>query len=332
VLATVATVIASQAVISGAFSVTQQVVQLGFLPRVSIRHTSERIMGQIYIPVVNWFLLAAVLVLVVTFRDPNGLASAYGIALSAIFATNTLLAFVVFRVLWHKPLWLVIPGAAFFVTLELTFFAANLPKVLSGGWLPLAVGSVFFVLLTTWRRGRTLLARALREGRVSTRRFLNRMIDEPPTRVPGTAVFLTASPETAPTALLKNAEHNHVVHDRVVLLKLETLAVPHVDPGHRVAIEPLRLGFAIVTARFGYQDEPNAVEAMELARGQGLDVDLEAASYYVDHVSVLPSGRRRMARWRKRLFALMHQNAAPAASAYGIPPDRVFEVGGFVAL
>jgi KUP system potassium uptake protein len=332
VLATIATVIASQAVISGAFSVTQQVVQLGFLPRVAIRHTSKRIMGQIYIPLVNWLLLAAVLILVVTFRDPTGLASAYGIALSAIFATNTLLAFVVFRTLWRKPLRLVIPGAAFFITVELTFFAANLPKVLSGGWLPLVVGSVFFVVLTTWRRGRILLARALREGRVSTRRFLNSMIDDPPLRVPGAAIFLTATPEIAPTALLKNAEHNHVVHERVVLLKLETLAVPHLDPGQRIVLEPLRLGFVVVTARYGYQDGPDAMEALRLAHAQGLDVDLDAASFYVDHVSVLPTGRWRMAGWRKRLFAVLHQNSAPAARAYGIPPDRVFEVGGFVEL
>ena len=225
-----------------------------------------------------------------------------------------------------------IPGAAFFVTVELTFFAANLPKVMSGGWLPLAVGSVFFTILTTWRRGRMLLARALREGRVSTRRFLNRMIDDPPLRVPGTAVFLTGSPETAPTALLKNAEHNHVVHEQVILLKLETLAVPHLDASQRIVLEPLRLGFVVVTARYGYQDEPNAMEALEAARAQGLDVDLDRASFYVDHVSVLPTGRWRMAGWRKRLFALLHQNSAPAARAYGIPPDRVFEVGGFVEL
>jgi KUP system potassium uptake protein len=164
ILATAATVIASQAVISGAYSVTQQLVQLGFLPRISIRHTSQRIIGQIYIPLVNWFLLAAVVTLVLVFRDPQGLAAAYGVALSAIFATNTLLAFTVFRSLWHKPLWMVVPGAAAFLTVELAFFAANLGKLFSGGWLPLAVGAVFFVILTTWRRGRANLHRQVREG------------------------------------------------------------------------------------------------------------------------------------------------------------------------
>jgi KUP system potassium uptake protein len=332
ILATVATVIASQAVISGAFSVTQQVVQLGFLPRVAIKHTSKRIMGQIYIPVVNWFLLIAVVGLVLGFHSSSGLANAYGIALSAIFATNTLLAFVVFRVLWHKPLWMVIPGAAVFLTVELTFFAANLPKVLSGGWMPLVVGAVLFTILTTWHRGRMILARGAREGRVSLRRYLNRMIDEQPNRVPGCAVFLTSSLDTVPPALLNNAEHNHVVHEHVILLRLETVGMPHVEAANRVSIERMRLGFVGVTGRYGYQDEPSAVETLRLARGQGLDLDIRSVSYFVDHFSLLPTGRARIARWRKHLFALLYQNSTPAARYYGIPPDRVFEVGAYVEI
>jgi len=332
VLATIATVIASQAVISGAFSVTQQVIQLGFLPRMTIRHTSKRIQGQIYIPVVNWLLLAAVVVLVLTFRSPTGLANAYGIALSAIFATNTLLAFVVFRALWHKPLRLVIPGALLFMTVELTFFAANLTKLFSGGWFPLVVGGVFFTLLTTWHRGRVLLGRAVREGRVSLRRYINRMIDEQPNRAPGTAVFLSSSLDTVPTALLRNAEHNAIVHEHVVLVKIQTVGMPHVEESHRISIERLRLGFVAVTATYGYQDEPDVVAALAQARRQGLDLDLEDTSYYVDHVTVLPTGTARMARWRKRLFAVLHQNATPVARSYNIPPDRVFEVGGYVEI
>ncbi len=332
VLATLATVIASQAVISGAFSVTQQVIQLGFLPRMGIRHTSKRIQGQIYIPVVNWLLLAAVLVLVLTFRSPTGLANAYGIALSAIFATNTLLAFVVFRALWRKPLRLVIPGALLFMSVELTFFAANLTKLFSGGWFPLVVGAVFFTLLTTWHRGRVLLGRAVREGRVSLRRYINRMIDEQPNRAPGTAVFLTSSLDTVPTALLRNAEHNAIVHEHVVLVKIRTVGMPHVEESQRMSIEPLRLGFVAVTATYGYQDEPDVVAALAQARRQGLDLDLDNASYYVDHVTVLPTGTARMARWRKRLFAVLHQNATPVARSYNIPPDRVFEVGGYVEI
>jgi KUP system potassium uptake protein len=332
VLATLATVIASQAVISGAFSVTQQVIQLGFLPRMSIRHTSEKIMGQIYIPIVNWLLCAAVIVLVFTFRSPTGLANAYGIALSAIFATNTLLAFVVFRTLWHKPLKLVIPGAAFFLLVELTFFAANLTKILSGGWFPLVVGAIFFTILTTWHRGRITLGRAMREGRVSLRRYINRMIDEPPNRIPGTAVFLTTSLDTVPTALLRNAEHNGIVHERVVLVKIQTVGVPHVPEAQRVAFKHLRLGFVAVAASYGYQDEPDVVAALEQARRQGLDIDLDRASYYVDHVTILPTGHARLAGWRKRLFAVLHQNSVPVARSYHIPPDRVFEVGAYVEL
>ena len=332
VLATIATVIASQAVISGAFSVTQQAIQLGFLPRLSIRHTSQRIKGQIYIPAVNWFLLTAVMVLVLTFRSPSGLANAYGIALSAIFASNTFLAFVVFRKIWGKPLWLVIPGAVFFITIELTFFAANLPKVASGGWLPLTVGAVFFAILTTWHRGRELIAARQGEDRVLLRRFINRMIDEQPNRVPGTGVFLTPSLETVPPALLRNTQHNHVVYERVVLVRIETADIPHVPDGRRLTVEFLRQGFVTVNVRYGYQDEPDLMAALELAGAHGLDLDPADVSYYVNHVSILPTGTTGLAPWRKRLFAILHQNSAPAARYYGIPPDRVFEVGAFVEI
>jgi KUP system potassium uptake protein len=332
ILATVATVIASQAVISGAYSVTQQLVQLGYLPRVTIKHTSKRIRGQIYIPVVNWFLLVAVVCLVLGFRNPEHLAAAYGVALSAIFATNTLLAFTVFRVLWRKPLWLVIPGAALFLTIELTFFAANLGKLFSGGWLPLAVGSVFFVVLTTWRRGRTLLARRVRENRTSLRRFLNRLVVEQPTRVPGTAVFLSSSPDSAPVALLNNLEHNHVVHEHVVLLTIKTAGAPHVPDAERLSVERLRLGFVTITARLGYQEAPDVPTLLRLARREGLDVDVENASYYVNHISLIPGSDGGMANWRKRLFTLLYKNSTPAARYFEIPPDRVVEVGAYVEM
>jgi KUP system potassium uptake protein len=298
----------------------------------SIRHTSKRIIGQIYIPIVNWLLLTAVIVLVLTFRSPTGLANAYGIALSAIFATNTFLAFVVFRTLWRKPLKVVIPGASLFILVELTFFAANLTKLFSGGWFPLVVGAIFFTILTTWHRGRLVLAKAMREGRVSLRKYINHMIDEPPNRIPGTAVFLTTSLETVPTALLNNAQHNGVVHEHVILVKIHTRGVPHVEDHERVSIERLRLGFVAVTAHYGYQDEPDVVAALELARRRGLDIDLEHTSYYVDHVTILPTGHSRMAGWRKRLFAVLHQNSTPIARSYNIPPDRVFEVGAYVEI
>jgi KUP system potassium uptake protein len=319
-------------VISGAYSVTQQLVQLGFLPRLAIRHTSKQIRGQIYVPVVNWFLLVAVVCLVLGFRNPEHLAAAYGVALSAIFATNTLLAFTVFRVLWHKPLWLVLPGAALFLTVELAFFAANLGKLFSGGWLPLAVGAVFFVILTTWRRGRGLLGQQVHEDRVSLRRFLNRLVDEPPTRVPGTSVFLSSSPGTAPATLLNNLEHNHIVHEQVILLTVKTTGAPHVPEPERLTIEHLRLGFVTIRAELGYQDAPDVPAMLRLARREGLDVDVEHASYYVNHVSLIPNGGIGMAGWRKRLFALLYKNSTPAARYFEIPPDRVLEVGAFVEI
>ncbi len=332
ILATMATVIASQAVISGAYSVTQQLVQLGFLPRVSIRHTSAKIRGQIYIPMVNWALMAAVLGLVIGFRDPQGLASAYGVALSAIFATNTLLAFTVFRVLWRKPLWLVIPGALVFLTVELTFFAANLGKLFSGGWIPLAVGAVFFGILTTWRKGRSILERRVQKGRVPLRRYINRMIDAEPLRVPGTAVFLTSSQDTVPPALLTNVEHNHVIHEHVILLTVETASVPTVPASKRLTVTTYRLGFVGIVARYGYQDAPDVPAALRLAVDQGLDADLEHASYYVNHVSLIPTGEVSLPRWRAKLFAILHQNSTPAARYFRIPPDQVLEVGVYVTM
>ncbi len=332
ILATMATVIASQAVISGAYSVTRQLVQLGFLPRVAIRHTSKRVVGQIYVPVVNWFLLVAVVALVLGFRNPEHLAAAYGVALSAIFATNTLLAFTVFRALWRKPLWLVLPGAALFLTVELAFFAANLGKLFSGGWLPLAVGSVFFVILTTWRRGRALLGRQVREDRISLRRFLNRVMDEQPLRVPGTAVFLSSNPGSAPAALLNNLDHNHVVHEHVILLTVTTADVPHVPDAERLTIERLRLGFVAITARLGYQDTPDVPALLRQAGREGLAIDPDRASYYVNHISLIPGHATGMAGWRKRLFALLYTNSTPAARYFEIPPDRVLEVGAFVEM
>ena len=332
VLATVATVIASQAVISGAFSVTQQVIQLGFLPRMSIRHTSKRIIGQIYIPIVNWLLLAAVIVLVLTFRSPTGLANAYGIALSAIFATNTFLAFVVFRTLWRKPLKIVIPGAACSSSSSSRSSPPTSPSSSAAAGSRSSSARSSSPSSRPGTAAALVLAKAMREGRVSLRKYINRMIDEPPNRIPGTAVFLTSSLETVPTALLNNAQHNGVVHEHVVLVKIHTGGVPHVDDRDRVTVERLRLGFVAVTAHYGYQDEPDVVAALELARRRGLDIDLEHTSYYVDHVTILPTGHSRMAGWRKRLFAVLHQNSTPIARSYNIPPDRVFEVGAYVEI
>jgi KUP system potassium uptake protein len=332
VLATVATVIASQAVISGAYSITRQLVQLGFLPHVTVRHTSRRIMGQIYVPAVNWFLLAAVVALVLGFRTSSHLASAYGIAVTGTFATTTLLAAVVFRAVYRRPLWQVLPCAAVLLTVELAFFLANLPKVMSGGWLPLVVGAAVFTTLTTWRRGQAVVAGADRAGRVPLRRYLNRMIDRPLIRVPGTAVFLTSGRGQTPPALIRNVDRNHVVHEQVVLLELTTASVPQVPDDLRIGIERLRLGFVEVTARIGYQEEPDVVGVLELARAHGLEIDLATTSYFLDQQILQATGRSRIAGWRKRYFLLLHRNAAPAGRWLNIPAEAILEVGRHIEI
>src|SRR3954469_8324439 len=333
ILAMVATVIASQAVISGAFSVTQQLIQLGYLPRVTIRHTSRQIIGQIYIPLVNWLLLMGVLVLTVSFRNPEHLAAAYGVALSAIFVINTVLALRVFRAVWHKPLWILVPSGVVFLSIELTFFAANIGKLFSGGWLPLAVGAACFTCLTTWRRGRQIISDELNEGRVTVRLFLNRLIDEQPARTPGTAVFLSSSTDNVPQALLNNVEHNHVVPEQAILLTVKTLDMPHLPLGQGLIVRQLRLGFVSGVAQVGYQDNPDVPAALRAVRAQGVDVDPDTVSYYLNHVTLVPAkGRRGMARWRKALFSFLYRNATPAAHYFNLPPDRVVEVGAYVNL
>ncbi len=327
-LATIATIIASQAVISGAFSLTRQAVQLGLLPRVTIRHTSKSMEGQIYIPFINWALLIAVIGLVVGFGSSSHLASAYGIAVTGTFATTTILAFVVFRKLWHKPLWIVIPGAAFFLTIELTFFAANLTKIGSGGWLPLVVGLSVFTVLTTWRKGQRLVAHRMREGRIPIRRYINRLIEEPVLRVPGTAVYLTVTGDATPPALMTNVAANRVLPETVVLFTAETEGVPYVDDDKRFAIESLRLGFIRVQARYGFQERPDVFAALRRARDAGFQVDVETPAFILSHVSLVPAvNQHSLPRWRRWLFVLLQRNSTPAAQYFNLPPQMVFEVG-----
>ena len=327
-LATIATIIASQAVISGAFSLTRQAVQLGLLPRVTIRHTSKSMEGQIYIPFINWALLIAVIGLVLGFGSSSHLASAYGIAVTGTFATTTILAFVVFRKLWHKPLWIVIPGAAFFLTIELTFFAANMTKIGSGGWLPLVVGLSVFTVLTTWRKGQRLVAHRMREGRIPIRRYINRLIEEPVLRVPGTAVYLTVTGDATPPALMTNVAANRVLPETVVLFTATTEGVPYVDDDKRFAIESLRLGFIRVQARYGFQERPDVFAALRRARDAGFQVDVETPAFILSHVSLVPAvNQHSLPRWRRWLFVLLQRNSTPAAQYFNLPPQMVFEVG-----
>ena len=327
ILATVATVVASQAVISGAFSVSRQAVQLGFLPRMTIRHTSSTEEGQIYLPVVNWLLFGAVVALVLGFRSSSNLASAYGIAVTGTLAINTVLAFVVVRKLWRKPLWVAIAGAASFLTVELAFFAANTTKLLHGGWFPIAAALLVFAVLSTWWTGRRLALRRLADRETPLNRFIASVAMDRPPRIPGTAVFLTAIDGGTPLPLYRNLEHNHVLHERIVLVTSTTLDVPHVRDAGRLTIVDLGYGIWRVVASYGFQEHPDVPAALRLAATRGLDIDEAGASYFLNHITLNPTDAPGMALWRKRLFALLSRNSMRASSYLRIPSDQVIEVG-----
>ena len=326
-LATLATVIASQAVISGAFSVTRQAIQLGYLPRMNIRHTSSSEMGQIYIPAVSWGLFIAVAGLVVGFRSSSNLASAYGIAVTGTLAVDTILAFVVVRMLWKKSLWIVVTGATLFLLVDLAFFSANLTKVLHGGWFPLAIAALVFTALTTWRRGRELLGERMRSREIPIDALVHHIQESPPVRAPGCAIFLTAVGSGAPRALLHNLEHNHVLHQKVVFLTARTLNVPFAPAERRLEIEYLSHGLRRVTARYGFMELPDVPATMREAVAMGLDIDPTNVSYFLNRVTFVPTAMPGMARWRERLFAAMSRNSKSAAHFFRIPSEQIVELG-----
>jgi len=337
-LATVATVIASQAVISGAFSVTRQAVQLGFLPRLRITHTSEA-EGQIYVPAVNWLLFVAVVALVVGFGSSAGLASAYGIAVTGTLAIDTILFFVVVRKLWKKPLWLVLTGAVLFLIVDLAFFAANLPKVVDGGWFPLLLALVLFTLLTTWQRGRELVTANRTEAEGQLRDFVEeiRAMDPPVFRAPGTAVCLTAGKETTPLALRENVDHNHVLHRCVVIVSVETRKVPHVDRSERVVVDGLGYGddgILHVTVHYGFQDDTDIPEALRQVAAQDLEVDIDVdhATYFISHGTIVRGDGPGMSTWRKKLFLALSRTSTSPVDFFGLPEHRIVTMGSYIEL
>jgi KUP system potassium uptake protein len=338
VVATVATVIASQAVISGAFSVTRQAVQLGFLPRLTIRHTSEGEIGQVYAPGVNWALFVAVVVLVLGFGSSAHLASAYGIAVTGTMATTTILFLVVVRKLWRRPLWVAVAGGAVFLTADLTLFSASLTKVAHGGWLPLTIAVVIFVVLTTWQRGRKIVTRNRHEEEGPLRAFVEEIRDmQPPVyRAPRTGIFLNANLETTPLALRANLEHNHTVHESVVIVSVQTLRVPHVAEHERVTIDDLGYhddGLNHITARFGFQDRINLPRTLRLvAEELEGDIDIDAASYFLSRITIVPTRAPGMAMWRKKLFVAIARNSANPAVYFGLPDDRTIVMGSQIEL
>jgi KUP system potassium uptake protein len=338
-LATVATVIASQAVISGAFSVSRQAVQLGILPHLTIKQTSKREAGQIYVPGINWALFVAVLALVVGFGSSAALASAYGIAVTATFILNTILFMAVVRFIWRKPVWVIVLGATVFLSVEVSFFAANLTKIVHGGWLPIVVAACISTVLLTWRRGRDIVTRN-RTAKEGSLRDLVTAIDatQPPVhRVPGTAVFLNASIDTAPLALRANVEYNHVLHEAVVIVTIEFAKVPHIPQGARLTVDDLGNrddGITHITARFGFQDEPNVPEALRVAADGELevDVDVDTATYFLSRMTIVRTDAPGMARWQKRLFLTVAHNAANPVEYFGLPIDRTISMGAQIEL
>jgi KUP system potassium uptake protein len=338
-LATLAAVIASQAVISGVFSVTRQAMRLGFLPRVTIRHTSEEEAGQVYAPGVNRLLYVAVVALVVGFGSSNALANAYGIAVTGTLAIDTLLFFVIVRYLWKKPLPLVIAGCVLFLIVDLAFFAANVPKIAHGGWFPLAVAAVLYVLLTTWQKGRVIVTERRREAEGPLKSFVEqvREMDPSPHRPNKTAVFLNAGKETTPLALRENLEHNGTVHACVVIVSVETLRVPHVARHERVAVDDLGHeddGIAHVTASFGFQDTANVPDLLRLATSDGIEmeIDVEGASYFLSQITIVESDRPGMAKWRKKLFIAMTHTSATPVDYFVLPDDRIVTMGAHIEL
>jgi KUP system potassium uptake protein len=336
-LATIATVIASQAVISGAFSVTRQAVQLGFLPRLTIRHTSREA-GQVYVPAVNWGIFVAVVALVVGFGSSQHLAAAYGIAVTGTLAIDTVLFFVVVHVVWGKPKRLAVTGAIAFLIVDLTFFTANLPKIVHGGWFPLAIAAIVFIVLTTWQRGREIVTKKRTELEGPLRDFVEEIRDpeQPISRSPRTGIFLDANPETTPLALRANVEHNCVLHHSVVIVTVVTLNVPHVDEDERVTIDDLGYrddGITHLTARFGFQDDLDVPRTLRrAAKRLERDADFEHVSYFLSRITIIPGKAPGMALWRKRLFIAIARNAASPVPYFHLPDDRTIVMASHIEL
>jgi KUP system potassium uptake protein len=332
VLATMAAIIASQALISGAFSLTQQSVQLGFTPRVTIVHTSEQQSGQIYIPEINMLLAIGTILVVLGFKSSTALAAAYGIAVTGTMAITTLLFYEICVLRWNWPRWRALSLAGFFLLIDLAFLGSNVLKVFQGGWVPLVVAAGLFILMTTWKRGREALSQLLRRSTLPTELFLADVKRKEPVRVSGTAVFLTSDADGIPPVLLHHLKHNKVLHEQVVLLSVVSKPVPYIDPVKRVDVSQLGAGFWRVRANYGFMQSPEMRDIMNSARASGLICANGSTSYFLGREQLLPNGPTRMPMWRKKLFILMVRNARSATAFFGIPPGRVVELGTQIEL
>ncbi|MFT4934233.1 MAG: KUP system potassium uptake protein [Pseudoalteromonas distincta] len=326
-LATAATVVASQAVITGAFSVTQQAVQLGLLPRIDIRRTSETQAGQIYVPQVNMLLMAGVLLTLALFQNSSNLASAYGIAVSGTMFVNTLLLFVIIGAMWKRPWWQAALVAGGFAAIDLVFLSSNLLKVFQGGWFPLALSGGLVVIMWTWMRGAQILTDKTRRDSIQLTELTEILKARAPHRAPGTAIFLTSDPDVAPVALMHNLKHNKVLHEKNVILTVRTTETPRVKDEDRIKIEPVNEDFKKVVVAYGFMESPNLPKALGLCRKLGLKFDIMATSFFLGRRSVVPSAQSGMPLWQDRLFIYLMRNAANPTDFFKIPPGRVVELG-----
>ena len=327
VMATMATVIASQATISGTFSLTKQAIQMGYLPRFRVLHTSVKELGQIYIPAVNWAQYAAIVVAVLYFGSSSALATAYGIAVTATMVLTTLMTFFVIRYRWNYPWWLCVGATGFFLAIELVFFSSNILKVFSGGWFTLLIAGLVFTIMMTWAQGSRMLSRSLRADAIELKPFLKSVLANPPMRAPGTAVFLNSEADLTPSALLHNLKHNNVLHETNLFVKVNTLDVPWVPFAQRATAEVLAKGCWSVTLNFGFKNDLDVPLALELLKGRGIELDTMTTSYFLSRATVVPTLGDGMAAWREKLYASMHRNAAPAADFLNLPTNRVVELG-----
>jgi KUP system potassium uptake protein len=332
VLATAAAIIASQAVISGSFSLTRQAVQLGYSPRLQIDHTSSREIGQIYVPAVNWGLMLLTCALVIAFGNSSNIAGAYGVALSTLMVMTTFMFYVMSREVWRWTFTKAALVAALFLALDIPFLAANALKIRHGGWVPLAIAVALYLMMTTWKRGREILSKRMLEKTVPLKLLLADLAAEPPIRVPGTAVFMYGSAEGTPPALIHNLAHNKVLHEKVVFLTVTTEDVPHVLPAQRVTVRRIGKGFHSVIARYGFTEDPDIREVLAACKKEQLDIPIEGTTFFLGRETVIASERPGMSLWREHVFAFMTRNALRATAFFKIPPNQVFEVGAQVEL
>jgi len=327
VLATVATVIASQATISGTYSMTREAIALGFMPRMLVIHTSSREKGQIYVPLVNWLQLTAVVFAVIGFGSSDSLASAYGIAVTATMVTTTLLTFFVVRYGWKLNPWLCWGSTLFFVSIDLMFFSSNALKIVSGGWFPLVLGCIIFVIMLTWKQGRSLMTESLQLQAIPLEDFLENLFVDPPIRVPGTAVFLRSESDGVPHAMLHNLVHNKIIHEQIVFLTVLNEDIPTIADEERLQITPLGNKCYQVNVHYGFKETRDIPKVLELCRAKGIETEMLSTSFFISRQTIVPTVGAGMAMWRERLFAAMSRNARGAADYYHIPTNRVIELG-----